>query len=288
VAKTPIPVVRELPGTVRPRDHAIVGARVMGLVTRADFTVGQPVREGDVIVELAAAEIDARVEQARTALEQSRLDHEREAALLERGASTRERVREMDERRRIAESAFAEAQTLQGYTHVAAPFGGRITRRYVNSGDLATPGAPLFGMEDSSVLRVECEVPESLPELPLGAEVAVRLESETVQTRVVESYPAADPLSRTRRVKLELAPESGARSGQFARVLWPDATIEGVAVPREALSRFGQMERVFVVSSGRAQLRLVRTGMDAGRLCPDHLRPLGQGGRGPGPAGQPA
>lgn len=259
-----IAITRELPGTVEPRDHAQVAARVMGLVTRAAFVVGQQVHEGEVLVELSAAEIDARVDQARTALEQARGDYEREADLLERGASTRERVRSYDEARRMAEAALAEATTAQGYLKVAAPFSGRITLRHVNSGDLATPGAPLFDLEDLTVLEAVVQVPESLPELPLGAQVTVRLGGDEVVSRVVESSPAAEPMSRTRLVKLELPADAGARSGQFARVLWPDGTARSIMVPGEAVSLLGQMERVFVVQDGRAHLRLVKTGLRTG------------------------
>src|SRR5690606_19791710 len=90
-----------------------------------------------------------------------------------------------------------------------------------------------------------------------------------VQVKIVESSPAADPVSRTRLVKLDLppgstTPEGGiARSGQFARVQWPLSEVEMLTVPAAAVSLYGQMERVFVVQDGRAQLRIIRSGMEA-------------------------
>src|SRR5690606_929806 len=91
--KTEVPNRQPVAGTVRPLARATVAAKVMGSVAQADFTVGQTVAADETLVELSAAEIDARVEQAKAALAQARRDYEREAALLAKGAATTEEVR---------------------------------------------------------------------------------------------------------------------------------------------------------------------------------------------------
>jgi len=61
-------------------------------------------------------------------------------------------------------------------------------------------------------------------------------------------------------VKADLSPASALRPGQFVRLLWPVGTMPEVLIPAGAVTRFGQMERVFLVEGARAKLRLVRTG----------------------------
>jgi len=88
----------------------------------------------------------------------------------------------------------------------------------------------------------------------------VVLDGHSVPGQLAELSPAADPVSRTRLAKLDLPAGSPARSGQFVRVLWPAAGDTVFTVPASAVSVLGQMERVFVVTAGHAQLRLVKTG----------------------------
>lgn len=254
-------------GTVRPQARALVAAKIMGTVARADFAVGQAVADGEPLVSLTAAEIGARVEQAQAGLAQARRDYEREAALLAKGAATAESVHALEDRRRIAEAALVEATTMQGYTEITAPFAGIITKKFVYAGDFAAPGTPLFEIEGADRLRAEVQVPESLPLLAPGASLDVQTEDGSVGGVLAELSPAADPSSRTRLAKVDLPAGSAFRSGQFVRVLWPAGESGQITVPAGAVSMFGQMERVFTVSEGRAHLRLVKTGArDGGRV----------------------
>jgi RND family efflux transporter MFP subunit len=233
---------------------------------RADAVIGRAVRAGEVLVTLSAVEIEARVEQAKAALSQAERDHAREAALLEKGAATADTVRSLADRLRAARAGLTEAETMLSYTRVAAPFDGVITRDHVNPGDLATPGAPLFALEAPRPLRVEVEVPESLPTLAAGTAVEVRLATDAgpVAARLSEFSPAADTVSRTRLAKLDLPVTATAGTGQFVRVAWPAGEATVLTAPETALTSFGQMERVFVVREGRAELRLVKTGRREG------------------------
>ena len=57
----PHPVTEEVIGTVRAKIRAAVEARVSGRITRMAVDLGQPVREGDLIAEIDAQEIKARL-----------------------------------------------------------------------------------------------------------------------------------------------------------------------------------------------------------------------------------
>jgi RND family efflux transporter MFP subunit len=249
-----------LAGTVRPAQRATVSAQVMGTVERTSLAVGREVKAGDLLVTLRAAEMDARVQQARANLSHATREYERESALLQQGAATAETVRALADRREGAAAALAEAESLQGYTRVTAPFAGVITRDLVRPGDLATPGTPLFTLEATDQLQVEVQVPESFERPARGVSLPVRIEGRDVPGELVEISPSADGSSRTRLAKLNLPPDAPARSGQFVRVLWPRAESQTLWVPAPTVSSFGQMDRVFVVEEGRARLRLVRLG----------------------------
>ncbi|MFM1851814.1 MAG: hypothetical protein RIS54_1498 [Verrucomicrobiota bacterium] len=258
------PQVRPVAGLVRPHDRATVAARVMGTVERAWLAVGQAVEAGEVLVQIRAAELGARLEQARAALAQAERDHARETVLEAKGAAAAETVRATADRLRLARAAVEEATVLAGYATIRAPFAGVITADLINAGDLAAPGQPLFTVEGSTNLRAEVPVPESLATLPTGTVVGLQLDDATLEGRLVELSPSADPASRTRLAKIGLPPGTTARSGQFIRALWPTGEATVLTVPATAVQALGQMERVYVVVDGRAQLRLVRTGAQSG------------------------
>lgn len=256
--------LRPLPGLVRPRAHARVAARVMGTVESATLAVGQTVQAGEVLVRLKAAELSAGLAEARAALGQAERDYDRETALAAQGASAADTARLAADQLRLARARVDAAAALLDYTAIAAPFAGVITEDLVNPGDLALPGQPLFAVESLADFRAEVPVPESLTTLPLGAGVRVQLDDQTVSGRLDEISPAADAVSRTRLARIALPATANVRSGQFVRALWPAAPADVLLVPATAVQPFGQLERVFVVTAGRAQLRLVRTGAVTG------------------------
>ena len=168
---------------------------------------------------------------------------------------------------RIAVAAEAEAKTMLDYTEIVAPFDGVITRKLADVGDLAAPGKPLLQMENPATLRLEADVPEALiGNVKPGDKLAVRIATVTneISGTVAEMSPAADPNSRTFLVKLDLPDVPGLRSGQFGRVAVPVGEVSAIRVPVSAVIQRGQMELVFVVANGHAQLRLVKTGARVG------------------------
>jgi RND family efflux transporter MFP subunit len=212
------------------------------------------------LVTLSADELNVRVAQARAALDLANREYARETDLLRQGATAQETVNRLADNRRIADANLDQVAAQLAYTQVVAPFAGVITARHVEPGDLASPGLPLFAIEGRGAFEVEVAVPDSLPLVPLGDELTVIHRENRLMAHVREASPAADPASRTRLVVLALPRSSDVRSGQYVRVHWPVAQRNQLKVPSTAITRFGQMDRVFVESDGRATLRLVRIG----------------------------
>jgi RND family efflux transporter MFP subunit len=157
----------------------------------------------------------------------------------------------------------AEAQAMMSYVEILAPFDGVVTKKWADVGDLASPGKPLIGIEDPSVLQLEADVPEAIAlRIQRNATLSIRSDSlkEELAGTVREIAPTADPASRTIRVKLDLPQRAGLMSGQFARLVVPLGENSSVCVPASAVILRGQLEILFVVTNQRAQLHLVKTG----------------------------
>jgi RND family efflux transporter MFP subunit len=254
-------------GTVRARLRAVIEAKISGKIDRMIVVPGRKVRRGELLASIEAREIQARLDQALAVRRQAESDLKRSDSLREQNILAPSDYDAAQSKFRVADAAVREAETLMGYTRVDAPFDGVITRKLADVGDLAAPGKPLLELEDSRTLRLEADVPEAIVgTLTLGDRLPVRLSTMPTELQgvVSEIAPAADPGSRTFLVKLDLPDTPSLRAGQFGRVSVPVGPTSALRVPVSAVVVRGQMELVFVVSDGKARLRIVKTGKRIG------------------------
>jgi RND family efflux transporter MFP subunit len=259
------PAVEEVVGTVQPKLQAVIEAKVSGRITRMPVTVGQSVKQGDVLVELATQEVQARLDQANAAFQQAELDFNRTANLRKQQAATQGEFDAAQARYNMAKATVAESEALSGYAKIVAPFDGVVARKLADEGDLAMPGKSLLELEGRAGLRLVADVPSLLASRVLpDAKLAVQVDTlaDPIMGTVVEISPGADPASRTVRMKLDLPETAGLRTGQFGRLAVPVDEAAFLFVPPPALVRRGQLEILFVAADGKAQMRLVRSGKD--------------------------
>lgn len=254
----------EVAGAVEAVQRATIAAKISGVIEELPVALGTVVKKGALLAKISAGEITARLSQAETQLAQAQRNFEREKRLLEKDASTRETVKSLEDAYRVAEAGASEARAMRNYAMISAPFGGIITQKMINTGDLATPGTPLLVLENTEQLQVVAAAPEGMAlKIKQGDTLPVSVPAaEFSQTgTVTEISPSSDTSSRTAQLKLRIEGDASLRPGQYARVALPGgAAVNTFLVPETALFRFGQMERLFVVQENTAHLRLVRSG----------------------------
>jgi RND family efflux transporter MFP subunit len=258
-------VVTEVMGTVRAVRSATIAPVVSGTVAEVRIGLGSSVRAGEVLVKLSAREIDARLEQTRVLSAQAKRERDRAGVLKTQEAISTAQYEALLSQWSVAEARQAEASTMAEHTVLRAPFAGVVTAKLVNVGDTAMPGQALLVLEAPGALRFEARVPEAAADgLVIGMSMPIRLDGleHEMEGRIAEIEPASDDLTRTRLVKIDLPQTARLRSGRFGRLLLSRGSSLSVTVPAEAVVRHGQLEGVFVVDSGTARLRLVRTGRE--------------------------
>jgi RND family efflux transporter MFP subunit len=148
---------------VQPLHESAIYARVGGYVRRWNADIGQLVRQGTVLAEIDAPELEQNVQQARSqvqmnqaALQLAKADLARWTSLERDSAVTSQ---ELDQKRAAyassqANTAAAEANLrrlvdTRGFTRVVAPFTGVVTARNVDVGSLISAtgatSAPVAG-----------------------------------------------------------------------------------------------------------------------------------------------
>ena len=255
----PLTLSEEVVGTVRAKMHATLEAKQAGRIEKLAIKLGDKVRCGEMIAELEAGEIKARVEQAEASLEKAERDWKRAASLFDASSATRSERDAAESQLRAARGALAENRASLDQMRIVAPFDGVITKKWAETGDLATPGKPLLEIENPSVLQVDIDVPESFAgRIELNSRLAIVNDPDGNATGVVtEVSPAFDPVTRTRRAKLELQ-EGSFSSGQFVRVSIPTAERKAILLPKAAVVERGQLMMVFTMEQQHARMHLVK------------------------------
>jgi membrane fusion protein, multidrug efflux system len=261
------PISEMVPGTVQSAIRSTIEARLPGRIVRLPVSTGERVERGQLLVELEAADAQARFEQAVATQEQADQDYKRFSQLVEKQAATPAEFDSIQARQRLAAAAVREAETLMNFTRITAPFDGVISGKFAEPGDMAIPGRPLLRLENSGALEVAADVSESLVHhLAEGEPLMAYFPAGNLHLKAVitEIAPAADPRTRTFRLLAALPDHEFLRPGQFARLQIPLETRTALEIPEAALVRRGQLEIVFLNENGRAQMRLVRTGRQEG------------------------
>jgi RND family efflux transporter MFP subunit len=283
------------PGTVIALESVQVASRLMGYLRDFAVVEGQAVKKGQRLFTIDPLDIEGAVEQAGLSVQQAeaaqkdaKADYDRFDALYKDEVVTRQQYEKMKLNYEMAASRAAQARSGLGtargqmrYATVTAPIDGVVTRKLASQGDIAAPGHPVLMLENPARLQVQTSVAEDIYKgLRLGQEVQVEVDgrAQPLTARVARLSPAADPMTHAYMVKLDIAcklpsPRGGGAggegscgltSGAFARVLFPTAKREVLALTRAAVLNRAGIAGVFVVAAdGTAQYRMVRLGQES-------------------------
>lgn len=269
-------------GTVRAVAETLVASRILGRVKALAITrAGQPVQQGELLVELEADDLRATAEQARAVLrvaetrrDKAKLDFDRSQELVQQGIAAPDRLdtdraalaaaeAEVDR----ARQSIAGTETALGFATIRAPITGIVVDKQVQLGDVVQPGQPICTIYDPTRLQLVAVVREDLAgRLHIGQSVDVTLDAlgEQCQGTVSEIVPTAEARSRSFEVKVTGPCHPGVVTGMFGRLLVPLDPAEELRVPRRAVQAIGQLDFVHALVDGRSVRRYVRTGRPRG------------------------
>ena len=263
----------EASGTAEPVRLATLSTKLMGTVTAVSVHEGDRVAAGQLLVRLDARDLDAKRAQVEAGLaEATAVHHEgsvqaaRIRALYADSAATKAQLDQAEMGLARAEAAVAtsrgmaaELAATASYAEVRAPFAGIVTRRFVDPGSFAAPGAPLATVEDASTLRVTVNAsPDAVRGLRRGLTVAATIGDTAVPATIEGVVPAGANLYTVNA----MVPNSGGRflSGSAATLSLPRGTRRAILVPAGAIVRQGDLTGVRTAMAGQASLRWVKLG----------------------------
>jgi len=269
-------------GSLVSNESVVLRPEVSGRIEAIHFRDGEPVRRGEVLVELDAAVQRAELQQARANLTLAEADFSRTQDLFGRKFVSRSSLDDARAKLEVARAGVALAQARLARMQIRAPFDGVVGIRSVSPGDFVKDGDVLINLEDIATLKLDFRLPElyldrvrSGQTLELSSDV---LPGELFAATVEAIDPLVDAEGRAVRLRASLPnPDMRLRPGVFVRVRLILAERGEVAmVPEAALVPApGDVQFVYRVADGKVQRVNVRTGQrrDAMVEIVDGLQP---------------
>jgi membrane fusion protein (multidrug efflux system) len=223
-------------------DRATISSKMLGRIVQLKFDEGDSVRQGDTLVRLDDADLQAQLTKAEASvryltrsaeiaavnLDKAADDFKRIARQFESQIVSQEQYNHSENARKLAEAAsdmsasqiataqaeLAIVKTQLNNAVIVAPFSGVIAKRWVLQGDVVQPGQAIYALYDVEHVWVTANYEETkLRAIHPGA--AVRI--------AVDAYPGADLAGRVLSIgtataaQFSLIPASNA-AGNFTKI----------------------------------------------------------------------
>ena len=257
--------------TLTATQHATLSTRMAASVKKVHVSEGQRVAAGALLISLADDDLQSGRKAAESAVAAATAQHRRIEALMAQNAAI---PAEMDQARTQlaqAQAALAQMQANIAYTQIRAPFAGVIQSRMVTEGAFVGPGAPLVELEGQGDLELVGSVSESEAKgLKIGQKLPFTAEGGTGVATLTALAAGGDAVTHRGTLRARVPASAKLRTGTFARLQVPGAAgiPQGASVPRSALVQRGDLNGVFLVREGKAELRWLALGEPQGDRLP--------------------
>lgn len=246
--------------TLGRRTELALGFRATGFVAALPYRPGDAFAAGAVLAELDTTDLDARLAQARSSLDNARRDLARAERLAVDDALAEDRVDDARTGVEQAEAAVRAAAFEVERARIVATDAGTVVERLAEPGELATPGRPVLrvALHDAWVARAGVS-DRAAGRVRVGASATLNFGGSEVSGRVLEVAGGVTGVARTVEVVLELDREpAGARIGYIGSASIASTPGEPRAeVPVSALvAGDGAAASVFVLGGGETVRRV--------------------------------
>ncbi|VAV86269.1 Probable Co/Zn/Cd efflux system membrane fusion protein [hydrothermal vent metagenome] len=273
-------------GQIETEQFANISTRMMGYVSKIHVKVGDKVKKGQLLININNSDIEAKRAQANAGLNQAEAafniaekDFKRFKKLYEQNSASQKEFDDITMRYEITKAQVESAKQMKNeinamlsYSNIKAPFGGIITSKSINEGDMANPGRPLFSLEAQGKYVATALVPETeIVHINNGdmVEVFIKSSGEKLIGTVSEVSISSQNTGGQYLVKISLVNDNTIKllSGMFVSTNFSikNGVNNNITIPKSALINKGQLTGIYTVSkSDTAILRWLKLGKISG------------------------
>jgi len=288
--------VIDLDGELQPLNETEIISQLPGIVKEIRYKAGDTVKAGAVVATIQSKELMERLRANEAAVKEAEDDlrekekgigsaekelaHARE--LVQRDLIARRAVDDAEAAANLAraekevaeaqlaqrKSMLAQARYLLNLTRLVAPFGGVVTRRWVEPGGSVSPSMAILSIADSDTMRVAVRLTAKDAAL-VHPGMAVRLRMAAFPGRefagkLAQISTSSEATDKAATAEIHLPNPDGLLKPEMKAVLSlaVDETHPALLVPKGSVSDFQGKNYLYTVAAGKAERKAVTKGLE--------------------------
>jgi membrane fusion protein (multidrug efflux system) len=252
-------------GTIGAFNQVELYSEVNGKIIGINFTEGQLVEKGSLLIQINDADIQAQLLKSQNLMALAQQKLERLKKIIEINGVSKEEleIQENELNTLKADHNYLQAQLEK--TKIKAPFTGVIGLKNISIGAFVNSSIPLTSLVQLKPVFVEFSFPEKYSEFfKIGTEVKFESEQQqqTSAAKVYAIEPRVDPLTKTIKARALYEGEKKYYPGSFSKVfLKLNNQEESILIPTESIIPTMKGQKVFIVKNGKAYESAVKIGV---------------------------
>lgn len=258
-------------GDVVPIRQANIYAKVGGALERVWTDMGAAVRDGQMLALIDTTELSQQVAQASASAVNARLNYERTKELAAQNLVAQQDLDNAEAAMKIAGANDDAARTRLGYARITAPFGGVVTKRFLDAGATVSANTTtLFTLMDLDAMKIIVNVLErDIPLVAAGKKAIVTVDAfpgRQFDGSITRLSEAVDLATRTMAIEVDIPNRDHVlKPGMFATVtLLVAERKNALTIPTMSILKDDKGAYVYVIDGGVARRRSVKPGTDIG------------------------
>jgi RND family efflux transporter MFP subunit len=257
-------------GVIAANNEVAVVSQLSGKVTAVMVQPGAYIRAGSPIVRVENEIPQSKLTSAQTSYERAKKDLERSVLLHQKGLIADSELDAVQQALKAAEASYVQAQHDYNNAVITSPISGVVASRPANLGAMLTSGTVVAEVVDTSRFKMNLNISEEYAfKLKAGDRVVIasdvypgvqfdgRIHSISVKGDANHTYPVEIDIPNPGK-------EYPLKSGMYATASFTLPSLNALTIPRTALVGSRKTPQVYVVEAGKAQLRDLVVGPEAG------------------------
>jgi RND family efflux transporter MFP subunit len=260
------------------------------LIVLETKTLNAQLGQAEAALQLAKASVKAvqdQADQAKISLDAAQKAYDQTKALIDSSASTQNQLDDaatnLNRAAKAYQTAIGSAQ-LQAEASVKtaeaninsvkvqienaviiSPINGIITNRNINPGEIASPGATLLTIADTSTLKLKGTIPQAVISLlQVGQEINVNVDiypNKVFSGKIGNIGPMAVSTGEYFPIEINIINSDGIKPGLSAHASLSISVNDGVIIPTQAVVQNNGQSYVYVIKNNVALKRTVILGL---------------------------
>ena len=292
VEEKSFPQIEVFDAVIEAIHDSTVSSRISAEVVELNYDVNDVVPKDAVIMKFRDEEFQARVAQIQAGLSADKAQSREASARYKEASSESTRVKSLFKRKLLSQAALdkanadlsvanAKLQAVQAqiksrqaqldeakvqlsYTTIVAPYSGVVTERFIELGEMASPGQHLMTGVSLEHLRAVVNIPQYLIAAIKSADKPILklVDGREVIGTKITVIPQADVKSHSFKMRVDLPVNSESiYPGMFGKLQFIVGDEYIRVVPQSAIVQRSEVSGVYVLSEGqRLIFRQVRLG----------------------------